>query len=104
MNPALTIQFERAVNEYARWQAVPAEDRSDAPAWWWDTTLASVDETATMPVEWCATLGVADESTYAEGAEVFRDTLLRQTYMPHSGNFPRKSKAIGAAAIVSKSS
>ena len=56
MNPALTIQFERAVNEYARWQAVPAEDRSDAPAWWWDTVLAAVDETATMPVEWCATL------------------------------------------------
>jgi len=55
MNPALTLQFERAVNEYARWQAVPAEDRSDAPAWWWDTALAAVDETATMPVEWCAT-------------------------------------------------
>ena len=46
MNPALTLQFERAVNEYARWQAVPAEDRSDAPAWWWDTALAAVDETA----------------------------------------------------------
>ena len=39
MNPALTLQFERAVNEYAQWQAVPAEDRSDAPAWWWDTAL-----------------------------------------------------------------
>ena len=104
MNPALTLQFERAVNEYARWQAVPAEDRSDAPAWWWDTALAAVDETATMPVEWCATLGLAAESTYAEGAEVFRKTLLRQTYMPYSENFPRKFKAIGAAAIVSKSS
>jgi len=98
MNPALTLQFERAVNEYARWQAVPAEDRLDAPAWWWDTALAAVDETATMPVEWCATLGVADESTYAEGAEVFKNTLLRQTYMPHSENFPRKFKAIGALA------
>jgi hypothetical protein len=103
MNPALTIQFERAVNEYARWQAVPAEDRSDAPAWWWDTALAAVDETEPMPVEWCGTLGVADGSTYAEGAKVFRSMLLRQTYMPHSENFPRKSKAIGAAAIVSKS-
>ena len=90
MNPALTLQFERAVNEYARWQAVPAEDRSDAPAWWWDTALAAVDETATRPVEWCATLGVAAQSTYAEGAKVFRNTLLRQTYMPCSENFPRK--------------
>ena len=59
MHPALTIQFERAVNEYAQWQAVPAEDRSDAPAWWWDTALAAIDETATMPREWCVTLGVA---------------------------------------------
>ena len=103
MNPALTLQFERAVNEYAQWQAVPAEDRSDAPAWWWDTALAAVDETATMPEEWCGILGVADESTYAEGAEVFRNMLLRQTHMPHSENFPRKFKAIDAAAIVPKS-
>ena len=104
MNPALTLQFERAVNEFAQWRAVAAEDRSDVPAWWWDTALAAVDETATMPVEWCATLGVADESTYAEGAEVFRNTLLGQTCMPQSENFPRKFKTIGAAAIVPKSS
>jgi hypothetical protein len=103
MNPAVTLQFERAVNAYAWWQAVPAEDRSDAPSWWWDTSLAAVDETATMPLEWCATLGLADESTYAEGAQVFRNMLVRQTYMPYSENFPRKSKAFGAAAIVSKS-
>jgi len=78
-------------NHYAQWQAVPAEDRSDAPAWWWDTALAAIDETATMPVEWCATLGVADESTYAKGAEVFRNALVGQTYLPQSENFPRKS-------------
>ena len=97
MHPALTLQFERAVNEYAQWQAVPAEDRSDAPAWWWDTSLAAVDETATMPVEWCATLGVADESTYARGAEAFRNALVGQTYLSQSENFPRKFKAIDAA-------
>jgi hypothetical protein len=76
MHPALTFQFERAVNEYAQWQAVRAEDRSDAPAWW------------------CATLGVADESTYAKGAEVFRNALVGQAYLPQSENFPRKFKAI----------
>ena len=75
MHPALTFQFERAVNEYAQWQAVPAEDRSDAPAWWWDTAISADDETATMPVEWCATLGVADESTYAKGAARSSDKL-----------------------------
>ena len=44
MHPALTFQFERAVNEYAQWQAVPAEDRSDAPAWWWSTAIDAIDE------------------------------------------------------------
>jgi hypothetical protein len=92
MHPALTFQFERVVNEYAQWQAVPAEDRSDAPAWWWDIVLVAVDEPSTMPAEWCATLGLADGSTYAEGAEVFRNTLVGQTYMPQTGNFPRKFK------------
>jgi hypothetical protein len=55
----------------------PAEDRSDAPAWWWDTALA--------------------------GAEVFKNALVGQTYLPQSENFPRKFKAIDAAAIVPKS-
>jgi hypothetical protein len=96
MHPALTLQFERAVNEYAQWQAVPAEDRSEAPAWWWNTASAAVGEAATMPVEWCATLGVADESTFAQGAEVFRNALCGQTYLPQSENFPRKSKAADA--------
>jgi hypothetical protein len=96
MQPALTLLFERAVNEYAQWQAVPAEDRSDAPAWWWSTAIAAIDETAPMPVESCATLGVADESTYAKGAEVFRNALAGQTYLPVSEYFPRKSKATEA--------
>jgi hypothetical protein len=100
MHPARTLQFERAVKEYAQWQAVPAEDRSDAPAWWWSTVIDAIDETATMPAEWCATLRVADGSTYAKGAEVFRNALVGQTYLPHSENFPRKFKAIDAAAIV----
>jgi hypothetical protein len=78
MQPAPKFQFERAVNEYALWQAVPADEWLDAPAWWWSTALAAVDETATMPVEWCATLGIADASTYAKGAEVFMNALVGQ--------------------------
>jgi hypothetical protein len=97
MHPALTFQFERAVNEYAQWQAVPAEDRSDAPAWWWSTAMDALDETAAMPIEWCAILGVADESPYAKGAEVFRNALAGQTCLPWSENFPRKFKTTAAA-------
>ena len=35
MKEAATLQFERAIGEYAVWLAVPEEDRSPAPAWWW---------------------------------------------------------------------
>jgi hypothetical protein len=55
-----------------------------------------------MPVEWSVTLGVADGSTYAKGAEVFKKALVGQTYLPQSENFPRKFKAIDTAAIVPK--
>jgi hypothetical protein len=96
MQPALKFQFERAVGEYALWQAVPSDERSEAAAWWWGTAIAAVDETATMPVEWCATLGVADESSYAEGAAVFMKALAGQTYLPWPDGFPGKSKAIEA--------
>jgi hypothetical protein len=41
MQPALKFRFERAVNIYALWQAVPADERSDAPAWWWSTAVGA---------------------------------------------------------------
>ena len=65
MQPALTLQFERAASEYALWKAVPVEARSDAAAWWWGTAMAAVDEKTAMPVEWCATLGVASITKHA---------------------------------------
>ena len=97
MQPALKFQFERAVGEYARWQAVPTDERSDAPAWWWGTAIAAIDENATMPLEWCVTLGVADESSYAIGAAVFMKALEGQTHLPWPDAFPGHSKAIEAA-------
>src|SRR5450759_925622 len=97
MQPALKLQFERAVGEYARWQAVPADGRSEAAAWWWGTAIAAVDETATMPLEWCVTLGVADESPYAKGAEVFMNALAGQTHLPSPDLFPGKYKTTEAS-------
>jgi hypothetical protein len=97
MQAALTFQFERAVHEYARWRAVPKDERSDAPGWWWGTAIAAVDEKATMPVEWCATLGVPDESTYGKGAEVFLKALEGQTHQPWPDDFPGKPKATEGA-------
>ena len=94
----------KGVNEVDSWAVAsyvdcrsPTLSPAHAPAWWWSTALAAVDETATMPVEWCATLGIADESTFAKGAEVFMNALVGQTYLPWSENFPRQFRAIDAA-------
>ena len=97
MQLALKLQFERAVGEYARWQGVPKNERSDAPGWWWGIAMAAADEKATMPLEWCVTLGVADGSTYANGAEVFMNALVSQTHLPWPDGFPRKYKTTEAA-------
>ncbi len=98
MQLALKFQFERAVNEYALWQAVAVDERSDAAAWWWSTAIAAIHETTPMPLEWCAILGVADEATYAEGAKIFMNTLAGQTHLPWPDEFPRKFKATEADA------
>ena len=39
MHPATRFQFERAAREYADWREVPEDERSPAPAWWWQTAL-----------------------------------------------------------------
>jgi hypothetical protein len=35
MHPAAKLQFERVVRKYSQWRSVPEEERSPAPAWWW---------------------------------------------------------------------
>ena len=39
MHPAAVLQFERMIDEYARWRAVPEKERSPAPAWWWGPAM-----------------------------------------------------------------
>ncbi len=51
MIEAATLQFERAIGEYAIWLAVPEEDRSPAPAWWWSSALAMRESTEAMPAD-----------------------------------------------------
>jgi hypothetical protein len=91
MHPAAPLQFERMIEEYARWQAVPAAERSPAPAWWWGPAIELRRATQPLPVEWCARLGLPDQSTYAAGAEIFLRTLTGQTSLPWPHDFPRKS-------------
>ena len=90
MLEALKIQFERAVKEYASWRAVPDNERSDAPAWWWGTAMDALGQQTAMPTEWCAILGVPAGASFAKGASVLMAPIVRQTRSPWPSEFPRK--------------
>jgi hypothetical protein len=92
MNRAASLQFERAVNEFARWRAVREDERSPAPAWWWGPAFEVRGVPQPMPAEWCSILELADGASYAAGAEVFLDSLAGQTSLPWPDSFPRQAR------------
>ena len=92
MHRAANVQFERAVDEFVRWRAVPEDERSPAPAWWWGPAFEVLGVQQPMPADWCASLELADSATYADGAEIFLKYLADQTSLPWPGDFPRKAK------------
>jgi hypothetical protein len=85
-------QFERALDEFARWRAVPEEDRSPAPAWWWGPAFEIRSVQQPMPAEWCSSLELPGGSSYAAGAKVFLDSLAGQTSLPWPDDFPRRAR------------
>jgi hypothetical protein len=93
MHQAANVQFERAVREFARWRAVPEQERSPAPAWWWGPAFEVLRVEQPMPADWCARLELPDRSTYADGAEVFLKHLAGQISLPAPDGFPRKASA-----------
>lgn len=88
MHPGANLQFERAVREFARWRAVPEQDRSPAPAWWWGPAFEVRGQPQPMPPDWCMRLELPDGSTLADGAEVFLRSLADQTSLPWPSDFP----------------
>ncbi len=92
MHQAANVQFERAVDEFVRWRAVPEDERSPAPAWWWGPAFEVLGVQQPMPADWCASLELADSASYADGAEIFLKFLADQTSLPWPGDFPRKAK------------
>jgi hypothetical protein len=91
MHPAARLQFERIVDEFARWRAVAEAERSPAPAWWWGPAFCVRGLKHSMPAEWCATLQLPDGAPYAEGAEIFLNSLADQALLPWPGDFPYKA-------------
>jgi hypothetical protein len=90
VHQAASIQFERIVEEYVRWRAVPEEDRSLAPGWWWGPAFEARGLREALPPEWCAHLGLSDGATYAAGAAIFLNSFAGQTSLPWPGEFPGK--------------
>jgi hypothetical protein len=97
MHPAAKFQFERTLREFALWRSVESQQRSPAPAWWWDPALAVSSQNEPMPTPWSQILGLPSESCCAVGAQVLLDTLAGQTTLPWPDDFPRMFKPKDAA-------
>jgi hypothetical protein len=92
MTPALQIPFERAVQEYALWRSIPNDERSGAPAWWWDTAMALIGEREVMSAASCRDLQLTAGSSYSAAAKIFMDAMNDQDFLVYPENFPRKPK------------
>jgi len=91
MHPAAKFQFERTAREFAQWRAVPEEDRSPAPAWWWQPAIEVVAQREEMGALLCYRLQLPVGSTYAAGAVVLMATLADQTSLPCRTSFRARS-------------
>jgi hypothetical protein len=90
MHPAASLQFERAAREFAQWRAVPEEERSPAPSWWWEPAFQVAELQDEMLPLWCHRLELPLSSTCAAGAAVLMATMADQTSLPWPDEFPRK--------------
>lgn len=91
MHPAARLQFERMAGEYARWRAVPDEERSPAPAWWWGPAMELRNTPEPLPAECCAALGLPENAAGARAAQVFLEAFEGQASLPWPYDFPRKT-------------
>jgi hypothetical protein len=91
MHQVANVQFERAVGEFVRWRAIPEQERSPAPAWWWGPAFEVRGVQQPMPAEWSSGLELPNGSSFADGAEVFLKSLAGQTSLPWPDDFPRKA-------------
>ncbi|WGS21854.1 MULTISPECIES: hypothetical protein [unclassified Bradyrhizobium] len=96
MHPAAKLQFSRIVDEFARWRAIPEQERPPAPAWWWGPALDMHETAETLPSAWCRQLRLPDGASFAEGASVLQRTLAGQTVLPWPYDFSRKVASAGS--------
>lgn len=92
MHQSANLTFERIAREFAQWRAVPEDERSPAPAWWWGPAFEVRDLRQPMPAAWCAHLELPEGSTIAAGADVLLASFAGQTSLPWASEFPRKAR------------
>ncbi|SDS94424.1 hypothetical protein [Bradyrhizobium canariense] len=95
MHQAANLPFERIVHEFAQWRAVPEDERSQAPAWWWGPAFEVLGMHQPMPSDWCSSLGLPNGSAFTSGADVLLETLADQTTVSRASDFLRKKDKAG---------
>lgn len=90
MHPGKIVQFERLVQEFRAWTAIPDSERAPAAAWWWGTAMELRDERAAMPPDYCAALDLPVGCCYADAAGKLMDLIAPQASLASSARFPRK--------------
>jgi hypothetical protein len=93
MHPAVKLQFERIIIEFARWRTLPKDERPPAPAWWWGPAVEARDVGLKLPADGSLRLGLPDGATYADGARVLFGSLAGQTDQPWPYDFSSKVKS-----------
>ena len=99
MHPAAALQFERMIDEYARWRAVPEKERSPAPSWWWGPAMELRNMAVPLPAKWHVQLRLPEGATYAAGAEIFLKAFAGQTSAPWPYDFPGKTDVADATDV-----
>ena len=92
MHQAANLQFERIVDEFVRWRAVPEDERSPAPAWWWGPAFELLGVQNALPDETRTKLGLSGDASYADGAQIFLKSFANQTSLPWPDHFPRRAE------------
>jgi hypothetical protein len=90
MHPAARLQFERVVDEYAKWRAISEAERPPAPAWWWGPSLDVRAFEVELPPSCCRRLGLPLDATYSDAANLLLGSLSGQTSIPWPYDFSRK--------------
>lgn len=90
MHPAASLQFERVVDEYAKWRAIAEKERPPAPAWWWGPALDVREFSAALSPSSCRRLGLPSGATYADAAQMLLGSLAGQITVSWPYDFSRK--------------